>query len=121
MPIYQYQCESCGSLWEEIRNLAQHDSHFACEQCNSRCARNQFPTMSVVLKYTQKETGRQEQEAQSTEGSIAVSIEGPTRATFDHCEFSGVSRGIVAHPQAQIALKQSRFHNVKVPVERRKK
>lgn len=120
MPIYQYRCESCGSLWEDIRNLTQRDAPFACRQCSAQCVRNQFPAAPVALKRQQKDSGRQEQKAQGSEGPTAISVQGPTKLTISNSVFRGLSRGVVAHPQAQISIKKSRFHNVKVPVERRK-
>ena len=118
MPNYEYQCESCGSLWEERRNLAQRDEPFACKQCDSQCVRNLFPSPPVVLKCRQKERGRQEEHG--SQGATAISVQGPTELTLEKNVFTNISRAVVAHPQAQLSLKKNQFYNVKVPVERRK-
>ena len=118
MPIYQYKCESCGSLGEEIRSLAQLDEPFACMQCDSQCARNQCPGASVVLKHRQKEAGRREE--QGSQGPTAISVQGPTELTLENNVFRNISRAVVAHPQAHLSIKKNQFHNVNIPVERRK-
>jgi putative FmdB family regulatory protein len=33
MPIYEYECESCGKVTEALRSMAQADDKLACEHC----------------------------------------------------------------------------------------
>jgi putative FmdB family regulatory protein len=121
VPIYQYQCEGCGSHWEEIRKLAQRDEPFACKHCDSQCVRIQCPGASVVLKRRQTETGRQEQKAQGSEGPCGINVEGPTDLTIRNTHIANVNRGVVAHPQAQLEFEKCDFLNVKLAVDRREK
>ncbi len=35
MPIYEYQCESCGKTTEALRPMAQADDKVSCDHCKS--------------------------------------------------------------------------------------
>lgn len=117
MPLYQYQCESCNSRFEEIRNLSQRDKLSTCKQCGAGCSRILFPSAPAILK-----EGEQEQEEQTTEGSTAISIDGPVSGMrIENNVFMNLAHGVVADKQSQLSIKDNKFINVKVPVKRRKK
>jgi putative FmdB family regulatory protein len=35
MPMYEYRCEACGQLFEELRRLQDADAEAACPKCES--------------------------------------------------------------------------------------
>lgn len=35
MPVYEYECTSCGHIFESVRPLARRDDPSACPDCNS--------------------------------------------------------------------------------------
>lgn len=35
MPIYEYQCQSCGNVFDAIRSIDQADQIIICENCHS--------------------------------------------------------------------------------------
>jgi putative FmdB family regulatory protein len=35
MPIYEYQCQSCGLKFETLRSMKDADSPMACKNCTS--------------------------------------------------------------------------------------
>lgn len=36
MPIYEYRCKQCGSVFDAIRPMSAADDVIACENCNSK-------------------------------------------------------------------------------------
>ncbi len=36
MPIYEYQCESCGEVTEALRSMSAADEPCVCEACGSK-------------------------------------------------------------------------------------
>ncbi len=36
MPIYEYECEKCDHITEDLRQMAQADEPLACEACGSK-------------------------------------------------------------------------------------
>lgn len=35
MPLYEYQCEACGKITENLRKMADADAPATCESCGS--------------------------------------------------------------------------------------
>ena len=35
MPIYEYECTSCGHIFESVRPLARRDDPSTCPECDS--------------------------------------------------------------------------------------
>ena len=35
MPMYEYQCRSCGQVSEVLRRMSDADEPFSCENCGS--------------------------------------------------------------------------------------
>jgi putative FmdB family regulatory protein len=35
MPMYEYLCRDCGSLYEQLRRMSEAEKDLACPQCNS--------------------------------------------------------------------------------------
>lgn len=38
MPVYEYECENCGTEWESYRQVEFRDSE-VCESCNKKATR----------------------------------------------------------------------------------
>lgn len=36
MPIYEYRCESCGKVYEQIRRVSEADRDLECPECLSK-------------------------------------------------------------------------------------
>ena len=36
MPIYEYRCKQCGTVFDVIRPMSAADDAISCENCNSR-------------------------------------------------------------------------------------
>ena len=51
MPMYEYKCNECYSLWEELQNFGD-DTPFKCKGCNAEgTVERLFPGgMSFILK-----------------------------------------------------------------------
>ena len=39
MPLYEYQCQRCGTTFEELVSLAERDNGRECPKCHSKRAR----------------------------------------------------------------------------------
>ena len=35
MPMYEYRCNSCGSVYEKLRRAQEADRNLACPECES--------------------------------------------------------------------------------------
>jgi len=46
MRMYQFRCEDCGILFEEV--LEEEDSAVSCEFCNSHHVRKLFPVAPLA-------------------------------------------------------------------------
>ncbi len=47
MPLYEYQCRSCGSTFEMLRRVSDSDSDLECPNCRSRRVERQFSTFAA--------------------------------------------------------------------------
>ena len=36
MPIYEYKCQKCGHITEQLRSMSTADDATACEECQSK-------------------------------------------------------------------------------------
>ena len=36
MPIYEYRCQSCGKVYEQIRRASEADRDLECPECQSK-------------------------------------------------------------------------------------
>lgn len=36
MPLYEYQCEECGKIFEVLRSMKDADTAINCKKCESR-------------------------------------------------------------------------------------
>ncbi|MFG0249984.1 MAG: zinc ribbon domain-containing protein [Phycisphaeraceae bacterium JB051] len=36
MPIYEYKCQKCGHVTEQLRSMSAADDATACEECQSK-------------------------------------------------------------------------------------
>ena len=47
MPLYEYQCENCGKVFELLRRMSDSDGDIACPKCHSQKVDRQFSTFSA--------------------------------------------------------------------------
>jgi len=48
MPIYEYECKSCGEKFEARRNISDSDSELKCPKCGKKHPRKIFSTFSCT-------------------------------------------------------------------------
>jgi putative FmdB family regulatory protein len=46
MPLYEYQCENCGKVFELLRRMSESDRGVECPACHSKRVDRQFSTFS---------------------------------------------------------------------------
>ncbi len=46
MPLYEYECQDCGKLFEKMVRLAELDRIPVCPECGSRHTRKQISTFA---------------------------------------------------------------------------
>ena len=39
MPIYSYRCPTCDTVETDLRSVADRDSVYVCDRCNTTCNR----------------------------------------------------------------------------------
>jgi putative FmdB family regulatory protein len=115
MPLYQYSCMRCEVVHAEIRTMSERDRPVQCSQCGSDCARDLFPGSNVMRHSAPTSSALATPVVRPT----AISVAGPMSLTIENSSFSNAKRGIVAHEGAQISMRNVKFQNVEVPVERR--
>jgi putative FmdB family regulatory protein len=47
MPLYEYQCRSCGKIFELLRRIKDADSDLECPGCHSQQVERQFSTFAA--------------------------------------------------------------------------
>lgn len=52
MPIYEYECKTCGKAFEKIVLSSKHDEDFTCPECGSYNYEKIISRSSFVLKGT---------------------------------------------------------------------
>ncbi|MBN2123068.1 MAG: zinc ribbon domain-containing protein [Deltaproteobacteria bacterium] len=57
MPIYEYRCESCGSVSEYLVGMG-NDEPIACRQCGSRDMNRILSASSFALQSSERLPGR---------------------------------------------------------------
>jgi len=50
MPIYEYQCRSCGVVFELFRGIGNHDDAMRCKVCGSSDLEKLMSSASVTIK-----------------------------------------------------------------------
>jgi putative FmdB family regulatory protein len=48
MPIYEYECRSCGEKFELRRGIADSDSEIKCPKCGTENPRRVFSTFATT-------------------------------------------------------------------------
>jgi putative FmdB family regulatory protein len=46
MPLYEYQCRSCGAVFEKLRSMKDADCDLECPKCHSHKIERQFSTFA---------------------------------------------------------------------------
>lgn len=46
MPIYEYECKSCGEKFEARRNISDSDTELKCPKCGKKEPRRVFSSFS---------------------------------------------------------------------------
>ncbi len=47
MPMYEYRCRKCGSLFEKLRRLGEADAEVKCPHCRSSVVDRQLSTFAT--------------------------------------------------------------------------
>lgn len=53
MPIYEYECRSCGEKFEARRNISDNDIELKCPKCGQKQTRRVFSTFSCATSSSQ--------------------------------------------------------------------
>ncbi len=59
MPIYEYECESCGNRYAVLVHMKDSTETESCPRCGSQQARKLISSVSVVRSTSQKEKDRE--------------------------------------------------------------
>lgn len=46
MPMYEYRCQECGKLYEQLRRMSEADTNLQCPACGSPKVERQVSTCS---------------------------------------------------------------------------
>ncbi len=46
MPLYEYQCRSCGKIFELLRRISDADNDLECPGCHSKKVERQLSTFA---------------------------------------------------------------------------
>jgi putative FmdB family regulatory protein len=46
MPLYEYRCRECGTIFEHLVSFSESDRVFACPRCDSRETEKQVSTVA---------------------------------------------------------------------------
>jgi putative FmdB family regulatory protein len=46
MPLYEYRCEQCGAVFEELRRISEADRETECPRCHAAVTARLFSTFS---------------------------------------------------------------------------
>lgn len=47
MPMYEYRCENCGRIYEQLRRMSEADQGLRCPHCQSENVHRQVSACSV--------------------------------------------------------------------------
>jgi putative FmdB family regulatory protein len=50
MPMYEYECKSCGNVFDLLRNMNQDDSDVVCTQCGAKKVQRKLSVIASVAK-----------------------------------------------------------------------
>ena len=46
MPLYEYQCQDCNAVYEQLRRMSEADSGLECPVCHSQNVERQLSTFA---------------------------------------------------------------------------
>ena len=52
MPIYKYQCRSCGAIFESLRGIDDSDDEVECPKCGRASPQRVFAPFSTRSSYS---------------------------------------------------------------------
>ncbi|NWF85156.1 MAG: zinc ribbon domain-containing protein [Bryobacteraceae bacterium] len=47
MPMYEYRCEECGRLYEQLRRMSDADADLTCPHCGSTQVKRQWSSCAI--------------------------------------------------------------------------
>jgi putative FmdB family regulatory protein len=47
MPMYEYRCQDCGALYEQLRRMSEADNDLECPRCGSKQVKRQVSACAV--------------------------------------------------------------------------
>lgn len=46
MPMYEYRCQECGALYEQLRKMSEADTNLQCPRCGAENVQRQVSACS---------------------------------------------------------------------------
>jgi putative FmdB family regulatory protein len=105
MPIYEYECPSCGARFEKLRKMSERNESPRCAACGSNAV--------YVFSSPNLLSGGNKRPSKNFRSSEPVV--GGTQIT--NCTFENSGIGISLPEGANVMMKGNKFKNVKTPVE----
>lgn len=120
MPIYEYECTSCGARFEELRKISERNKSLRCRGCGS----NAMPIFSSpsLMSGVNSRLSKTASGVNNRLGKTAILLEPTARnCQITNCTFENFDTGISLPEDSDVKIKGNKFKNVKTPVEFRKK
>lgn len=137
MPIYEYKCESCEKIFEELRKIKERNSLAICPSCGAKAelipskasilSDNSSENMDTALdRRASLDVGRgtsaieisDKNKAESGNPS-AIYISGDSHLCMEGCTIDGFDTGISLSGDSKVDMKRTKFKNVRNPIELR--
>lgn len=100
MPLYPFQCGSCGWVFDVLRPMDERDDPAACPDCASQDTRRKLVVPFARPTGTGQDNGQDGAEATGSghvlRGSSAFRMEDYHQVTFENVSVEGFDTGIVA-------------------------
>lgn len=118
MPIYEYECVSCGERREDLRSMALRDTSTKCNKCGNTCERifsrfNSLDRFNQINPAQRNEIGETNPAAMNR-GPTAICGEG--NFTVESCSFENFPTGISIAQGSNVKMRNNKFENVARPV-----
>ena len=119
MPVYEYNCQNCGKLFDQLRSIRSRNALTNCDTCGTIATRvlSRFNTLAKLSNRTQDDNKISRPTVAL--GGSAIRIEGGGTYQIDNNSFVGMRAGvsIAAAGGAKVRMSGNRFQNVSFPVE----
>lgn len=120
MPIYQYKCNNCSRITDDLRSIRDRELPLNCPFCG---ATTSF-VLSIFSICRHTKTARKPEplptksaSTKTASGPIGIDIHGSTSAIIKDCHFQNLGTGISAPASAKLDIVNPTFSNVNQPLE----